>query len=211
MRQYPLYQVDAFSQAKLAGNPAGVVFDADTLTAREMQAIARELNNSETAFVLSPDADDHEVRLRFFTPTIEVPSCGHATVATAHVLEGSSDNYIFENDLREADFAGDLNVFTGPMVTVLGTSLQNRDVLEKFQIDWKTVGLEMEGGHYQRAINAAIIQGNISEDVKLRYAYYASDNPLLSGETLASGSLGSEGVTSTYMITKAIVHKILNG
>jgi hypothetical protein len=51
----------------------------------------------------------------------------------------------------------------------------------------------------------------ISGDVKLRYAYYASDNPLLSGETLASGSLGSEGVTPTYMITRAIVHKILNG
>jgi len=84
-------------------------------------------------------------------------------------------------------------------------------VLEKFQTtSWKAVGLEMEGGHYQRAINAAIIRGHISADVKVRYAYYASDNPLLSGQTLASGSMGKEGVRPTYMITKIILEKILN-
>jgi len=68
----------------------------------------------------------------------------------------------------------------------------------------------MEGGHYQRAISAAIIRGHIC-DVKVRYAYYASDNPLLSGQTLASGSMGKEGVRPTYMITKVILEKILNG
>ena len=68
-----------------------------------------------------------------------------------------------------------MDVFTGPMVTVLGTSLQNRDVLQKFLEDLKTVGLEMEGGHYQRAIGAAIIKGNISKEVTLRYAYYGSE------------------------------------
>ncbi|MFI9209074.1 PhzF family phenazine biosynthesis isomerase [Streptomyces sp. NPDC053253] len=75
-----LYQVDAFTRTPFTGNPAGVVLAAEGLTDTEMQAIARELNNSETAFVLPPDAADHDVRVRFFTPTIEVPSCGHATV-----------------------------------------------------------------------------------------------------------------------------------
>jgi hypothetical protein len=135
---------------------------------------------------------------------------GDIMLATAHVFEGTSDNYIFENDLRQADFDTSVDVYTGPMVTVLGTSLQNRDVLQKFQSDWKTVGLEMEGGHYQRAISAALIKGNISNDVKLRYAYYASDNPLKTGHTLAAGAMGEEGIKPTYMITKVLLKKIFS-
>ena len=135
---------------------------------------------------------------------------GDIMIATAHVLEGSAHNYILNNDLNEEDFAGYRDVFVGPVITVLGTSLQNRDVLEAFRTtSWKAVGLEMEGGHYHRALNAAMIRGHISKDVKVRYAYYASDNPLVSGQTLASGSLGAEGVKPTYMITKSILDKIL--
>ncbi len=135
---------------------------------------------------------------------------GDIMIATAHVLEGSADNYLFENDLREENFEGYKDVFVGPMITVLGTSLQNRDVLETFRsTSWKAIGLEMEGGHYQRAVNAAIIREHIAKDVKVRYAYYASDNPLMSGQTLASGSLGAEGIKPTYMITKCILEKIL--
>ncbi len=85
MRRYRFYQVDAFTTEKFQGNPAGVVPDAEGLTAAEMQMIARELNNSETAFILPPDGPDHEIRVRFFTPTIEVPSCGHATIAAHYV------------------------------------------------------------------------------------------------------------------------------
>ncbi|MFI6107597.1 PhzF family phenazine biosynthesis isomerase [Streptomyces sp. NPDC051310] len=77
-----LYQVDAFTRTPFTGNPAGVVLAAQGMTDAEMLAIARELNNSETSFVLPPDADDHDVRVRFFTPTTEVPTCGHATVGT---------------------------------------------------------------------------------------------------------------------------------
>jgi PhzF family phenazine biosynthesis protein len=75
-----IFQVDSFT-GPFAGNPAGVVLGAEELSDSQMQAIARELNNSETAFVMEADADDHEVRIRFFTPTVEVPSCGHATIA----------------------------------------------------------------------------------------------------------------------------------
>ncbi len=85
MREYRFYQVDAFTTDKFQGNPAGVVPSADGLTDSEMQALARELGNPETAFVLSPDAPDHDVRVRFFTPTCEVPSCGHATIAAHYV------------------------------------------------------------------------------------------------------------------------------
>jgi len=134
---------------------------------------------------------------------------GDIILATAHVFEGTSDNYIVDNDIVAEDFSDDVDVYTGPITTVLGTSLQNRDVLEKFQSDWNAVGLEMEGGHYQRAISAAIIKGNIRKEIKLRYAYYASDNPLSTGATLAAGAMGSEGVKPAYMITLIILGKIL--
>lgn len=85
MKKYTLYQVDSFTKEKFKGNPAGVVINSDGLTDDQMQRIARELNNSETAFILSPDADDHKLKIRFFTPRTEVPSCGHATVAAHYV------------------------------------------------------------------------------------------------------------------------------
>ncbi|MDR3630790.1 MAG: hypothetical protein P4L42_10670 [Desulfocapsaceae bacterium] len=136
---------------------------------------------------------------------------GDIMLATAHVMEGTPHNYIVNNDLVVNDFDDTVDVYCGPMVTVLGTSLQNKDILSRFSSSsWKAIGLEMEGGHYQRAISAAIIQGHIPMNMKTRYAYYASDNPLISGQTLASGPMGQEGVVPTYMITKVILEKILN-
>ncbi len=136
---------------------------------------------------------------------------GDIMLATAHVLEGTPHNYSVDGDLTVKDFETDVNVFVGPIITVLGTSLQNRDVLQKFQMtSWNAVGLEMEGGHYQRAINAAMIRGHIAKDVKLRYAYYASDNPLASDQTLAAGAMGEAGIRPTYMITKVILEKIFS-
>jgi len=136
---------------------------------------------------------------------------GDIMLATAHVMEGTANNYIVDNDLDVTDFEEGYPIHVGPIVTVLGTSLQNRDVLARFHTShWKAVGLEMEGGHYQRAISAAIIQGHVSRNIKTRYAYYASDNPLHKGETLASGSLGDNGIVPTYMITRVILEKIIN-
>ncbi len=89
MRSYTLYQIDSFTKEKFTGNPAGVITNADGLTEQEMQRIARELNNSETAFLISPDCPGYDVHIRFFTPTSEVPICGHATIAAhyARALE----------------------------------------------------------------------------------------------------------------------------
>ncbi len=135
---------------------------------------------------------------------------GDIMLATAHVFEGTAHTYIVDNDMQKENFADGIDVYVGPIITVFGTSLQNRDLLGRFQSSsWKAVGLEMEGGHYQRAITSAIIRGHIAADVKTRYAYYASDNPLVSGQTLSSGSMGVEGIKPTYMITKVILEKIL--
>jgi trans-2,3-dihydro-3-hydroxyanthranilate isomerase len=84
MPSYPFMQVDAFTTAPLGGNPCAVIFDADGLDVPTMQAIAREMNLSETAFVLSSEVAD--VRARYFTPAEEIPLAGHPTIATVYAL-----------------------------------------------------------------------------------------------------------------------------
>jgi len=138
---------------------------------------------------------------------------GDIMVPTAHVFEGSTDNYPFDNAMKMEDLEGHgLLVSKGPMVTVLGTSLQNRPILQYFmESSWGMIGLEMEGAHYQKAIQVSSkIRKSIKEDVVVRYAYYASDNPLETGSTLASGSLGLDGVKPTYLITISMLNSILS-
>ncbi len=81
----PFYTVDAFTDTPFSGNPAAVCLEVDGLPDRTMARIAREMNLSETAFVYQP-GDAGARRLRWFTPVVEVPLCGHATLASAHVL-----------------------------------------------------------------------------------------------------------------------------
>ena len=85
-RKIQIHQVDAFTLERFTGNPAGVVLNADGLTDTQMLAIARELNNADTAFIFTADGTDHDVRARFFTPRTEAGFVGHATVAAHHVL-----------------------------------------------------------------------------------------------------------------------------
>ena len=137
---------------------------------------------------------------------------GDIMIPTSHIFEGTADNYPFENALKLEDFQdNELKAFKGSMVTVLGTSLQNKDILSYFMnTSWKSIGLEMEGAHYQKAIQVASkIRHHINEDLFLCYAYYASDNPLETGSTLSSGGLGLTGVKPTYLITLRILEKIL--
>jgi len=79
----PLYQVDAFTDQPFRGNPAAVCILDKELPALQMQQIAKEMNLSETAFVLKSNGIYH---LRWFTPKVEVKLCGHATLASAHIL-----------------------------------------------------------------------------------------------------------------------------
>lgn len=92
MKTYRLYQIDSFTRNKFHGNPAGVVPNADGLTEEQMQRIAREMNNSETAFIFQSNSAEYDVEVRFFSPKMEVPICGHATIAAHYVraIEGSA-------------------------------------------------------------------------------------------------------------------------
>jgi len=140
-------------------------------------------------------------------------SKGDIMIPSAHIFEGTADNYPFKNELNKSDLENQgVAVYEGSMITVLGTSLQNKDILKFFyNSTWNVIGLEMEGAHYQKAIQAASkVRGSINPNIKVRYAYYASDNPLESGGTLASGGLGTSGVKPTYLITRKILQQIFN-
>lgn len=102
MKKLVTYQIDSFTKEKFKGNPAGVVVNADGLNDKQMQIIARELNNSETAFLFSPDDNDCDGVIRYFTPKTEVPTCGHATIAAmyAKALEYNLDSCVLRIKTR---------------------------------------------------------------------------------------------------------------
>jgi PhzF family phenazine biosynthesis protein len=100
-------QIDAFTDTPLNGNPAGVVIEAGGLTDRQMQQIAREMAASETAFILPATTPAASLRIRWFTPEVEVPLCGHATIASFHALAeeglfgmGGPGTYPFQLECR---------------------------------------------------------------------------------------------------------------
>ncbi len=89
-KKIKIYQIDAFTENPFEGNPAGVTF-GDDLTNKEMQSIAKEMNLAETAFLTKQSSaasplEKADYNLRWFTPTMEVELCGHATIASLHFL-----------------------------------------------------------------------------------------------------------------------------
>ena len=103
-----VYQVDAFTTELFSGNPAGVVPNADGMTDRQMQQLARELNNSETAFIFDRQEDGADIEVRFFTPTREVPICGHATISAHYVY--AKEHCLTDCVIRQKTKAGVLPV-----------------------------------------------------------------------------------------------------
>ncbi len=83
---YPIHIVDVFTDRSLTGNQLAVVLDAGDIPPDIMQRVAREMNFSETSFVMAPSQPEHAARVRIFTPVTELPYAGHPTVGTAWVL-----------------------------------------------------------------------------------------------------------------------------
>lgn len=98
LQKLRLFRVDAFTHRPLEGNPCAVVLNADGLTTPEMQAVAREMNLSETAFVLESSVADH--RARYFTPAEEIPLAGHPTIATTVALMDSGRLEVGSSPMR---------------------------------------------------------------------------------------------------------------
>jgi hypothetical protein len=124
--------------------------------------------------------------------------------------ESSRDIYDIPggNLLRAADLPG-LQVFDqGPVLTVLGTILQNDELLKSYRDEWMVLGLEMEGIPYLRSVHQALKLGWISPQIKVAIGYYASDAPLVPGESL-SRALSLRGLNPTYGLNLALLRKLL--
>jgi len=190
--------VQIFDTSKLATNklPKSLAVDSQYLEKKTPVIIVMDFAFGEQAYetmdelLKTPEIDGECISLDVKSISIMGKagilkgSKGDIMIPTSHIFEGTADNYPINNGLKASDFEGNgLKIFEGPMITVLGTSLQNKDILSYFkESSWRAIGLEMEGAHYQKAIQAqAMIRKNISQKVVTRYAYYASDNPLLMG------------------------------
>jgi trans-2,3-dihydro-3-hydroxyanthranilate isomerase len=100
-KRYHFIQTDVFTNTAFGGNQLAVFTDAQGLTAEEMQTLAREMNYSESTFVLPPEIPGAVKRIRIFTPGIELPMAGHPTVGTAYVLAQRGE-IILRDDVTEA-------------------------------------------------------------------------------------------------------------
>ena len=149
MKIIDLHQVDAFTDKIFGGNPAGVVTNADGLNDEEMLKIAREMNLSETAFVLTPTSGIADIKLRYFTPTAEIKFCGHATVGALYELSRLNMYNLGNqgvNDVKVETNAGVLEMsvirddnkpvvkFTAPGVEMDDFRLQGKAFAEEFGI-----------------------------------------------------------------------------
>lgn len=109
MTSIPFFQVDAFAERALTGNPAAIMPLERWLDDEVMQAIAAENNLSETAFTVPNETGEADFDLRWFTPTAEVEMCGHATIASGHILmTGSSVSFSTRSGLMTVSRRGDL-------------------------------------------------------------------------------------------------------
>lgn len=124
MTSLPFFQVDAFADRPLTGNPAAVMPLERWIEEPLMQAIAAENNLAETAFAVPVERDDADYELRWFTPTIEVDLCGHATLAAAHVLIHSEPVRFFtRSGILVVRRNGDLLELDMPAAQVESTNL----------------------------------------------------------------------------------------
>jgi len=137
---------------------------------------------------------------------------GSLMLPTYLIREGTNDVYDIPsgNWLRSEDLDGLVEGVhdSGPVLTVLGTILQNDELLRAYRDDWKALGLEMEGIPYLRAVHQAIKLGLLQPDMRVAIGYYASDTPLVPGESLAR-ALSTRGLDATYGLNVAILRKIL--
>ena len=129
MKKFIFYIVDVFAEEKYAGNQLAVVRDAKALSDDEMQRIAKEMNYSETTFILSDDKRDGGYDVRIFTPMKELPFAGHPTLGTAYVIE--------EEIVKEPSETVVLNLKIGQIPVTFSRSDERGDVLWMKQLQPK--------------------------------------------------------------------------
>ena len=163
-RTVDIKQVDAFTQQAFGGNPAAVVANANSLTDKEMQAIANEMNLSETAFVLSSNKADF--RLRWFTTEKEVLFCGHATIASLHVL-AEEGLYGME---KEGDYSLTIETLVGNLPVMINKTQSN-------------INISLEAPQAQ-LINETISLNKLAEAFEIEDTALAAKLPLMRDKTV---------------------------
>ncbi len=156
-----IFQVDAFTDEAFKGNPAGVMIIDENMTSDWMQNVAMEMNLSETAFLI-PDKEGFKIR--YFTPTSEVPLCGHATLASSHIIYELGLKTPLEIIKFKAE-GGDLTIMKENDWTVMnfpGYPIHRIDILKEFK---KLLGfnpIEMYSSIYDWIIAVAKNESDIS-------------------------------------------------
>lgn len=138
---------------------------------------------------------------------------GELIIPNSFIMQENDAVYpIKQADISAQDYINmgwDRAIHHGTMLTVLGTLMQNAEMLRFYQLFWNTTGLEMEGGYFLQEIHRSIMQNLIDPDVLLRFAYYISDTPLNATKTLASKLTVEQGLPPVYAITRTILKKIM--
>ena len=155
-----VYQVDAFTTELFSGNPAGVVPNADGMTDRQMQQLARELNNSETAFIFNRQEDGADIEVRFFTPTREVPICGHATISAHYVY--AKEHGLTDCVIRQKTKAGVLPVEIAEQdgdlfVTMTQAGIVFGDMIRDERLERLLEGLGLTEGDLEEKLPVQIV------------------------------------------------------
>ncbi|PEN14455.1 hypothetical protein CRI94_05360 [Longibacter salinarum] len=157
-----LFQVDAFTTTPFTGNPAAVYVAPEFPSVDWMQKLAAEMNLSETAFVVpvAPTAEPAAYALRWFTPTAEVDLCGHATLATAHVIWSESD------DVNHGDGSGPGAItFDTASGTLTATQTDDGSIMLDFPADPPRPASTPDGLLDALGVTSPIFVGRSERDV----------------------------------------------
>jgi trans-2,3-dihydro-3-hydroxyanthranilate isomerase len=136
---HPLHIVDVFAETPYAGNQLAVVLDAGDIPGEKMQDIAREMNFSETTFVLSGLEPDGGYRVRIFTPSVELPFAGHPTLGTAwiirrHVTGGDAEEVRLNLPVGQIPVGFESSAAEGELVWLTAPPIEAREICDRSQI-----------------------------------------------------------------------------
>jgi PhzF family phenazine biosynthesis protein len=193
-----VFQVDAFTTELFSGNPAGVVTNADGLDERSMLAIARELNNSETAFIFNEGGEGYDIEVRFFTPTREVPICGHATISAhfVYALERGIENGTIVQKTKAGILPVEIETREGrTRIAMTQGRIEFGDVLDQAQVATMIDGLGVSPGDLDDSLPAQIVSTGHSKVMVPLRTKARLDSLRPRGDVLAalSGVIGCNG------------------
>jgi trans-2,3-dihydro-3-hydroxyanthranilate isomerase len=209
----PYHVLDVFTDTRFSGNPLAVVLDADGLDTQRMQAIARELNLSETVFVLKPQNAAHTARARIFTPASEIPFAGHPTIGTGALLA----------EIRAPEpAAGDALIVLEEQVGIVRIGVRRRPRMPSYA-EFDAPKLPAEAGSLAPADRLAAALGLIPAEIGfenhrptkytagMAYAFI----PVVSLEAIAKArvaqphwdeALKGQGLTGAFLYCRETVH-----